>query len=415
MDSGSYEGIYRRVEALGVKMENYDLANITGLYNALRLRQDFFTIHVVGTNGKGSVTAFLSSTLTKAGYRTGTFVSPHVFDLRERILLDNRMIPKKDFHRLAAKIFECMEKNNLEASYFEFTTALAAMFFTEKKVRIAVLEAGLGGRLDATNLFNGQINVITSISLEHMATLGNTIEKIAFEKAGIIKPGSVTVISEKNAGLETVEKIAEQKKSKLVKVSFLDNGLLKSKQSFELVQPLEKGPYRISLLGHHQAENAALALAAVLELQKSGFAIPEKAVVKGFLSAENPGRLAVMGKKPLMVFDCAHNPSGFETLKKNLSLFKFKRLLLVFSVMKDKEWKKMLESFPFDELFVAGMNIERGLEPRDVKKVFPQARVFEDICSAISAAKKSAGKNDLILVAGSIHAIGMALKCVKKT
>ena len=122
----------------------------------------------------------------------------------------------------------------------------------------------------------------------------------------------------------------------------------------------------------------------------------------------------VVGKKPLMVFDCAHNPAGFETLKKNLSLFKFKRLLLVFSVMKDKEWKKMLESFPFGELFAGKMDVERGLDPLEVKKAFPQARVFGDICSAISAAKKSAGKNDLVLVAGSIHAIGMALQCVKK-
>ena len=413
MGSNNYEAVYKRVEALGVKMENYDLTNITRLYNALKLKQDFFTIHVVGSNGKGSVTAFLSGILAKSGYRTGAFVSPHVFDLRERILLNNKMIPKKDFARLAEKIFDCMDKHKLEASYFEFTTALAAMFFTEKKVEIAVLEAGLGGRLDATNLFNGKINVITSISLEHMQTLGDTIEKIALEKAGVIKPGSVTVISKNNAGLKTVKRIAEQKNSKLVEVDFRDTGVLKGKQSFELVNP-KKGPYRISLLGHHQAENAAIALAAVLELKKLGFSITEKAIMDGFLSAENPGRLVIVGKQPLMVFDCAHNPAGFEVLKKNLDLFRFRRLLLVFSVMKDKEWKKMLRDFPFDELFVSGMDIERGLDPMEIKKVFPQAQAFGDICSAIKAAKKNAEKNDLVLVAGSIHAIGLALQCVRK-
>lgn len=414
MDSNNYETIYNRVEALGVKMENYDLTNISRLYSALKLEHDFFVIHVVGSNGKGSVTAFLSSILAKAGYKTGAFVSPHVFDLRERILLNNKEISKKDFARLGQKIFECMDKNNLEASYFEFTTVLAAMFFTEKKVDIAVLEAGLGGRLDATNLFSGKINVITSISLEHTATLGNTIEKISFEKAGVIKKGSVTIISKNNAGLKTVKRIAEQKNSKLVEVDFHGTGLLKGKQSFELVHPQKKGPLRISLLGHHQAENASLAFAAALELGSFGFNIPAKAIRDGFLSAKNKGRLMVVGKKPLMVFDCAHNPGGFEALKKSLGLFRFKRLLLVFSVMKDKDWKKMLEGFPFDELFVSGMDVERGLDPKEVKKVFPQARVFDDICSAINTAKKKAEKNDFILVAGSIHAIGLALRCIKK-
>ncbi|MDO8634353.1 MAG: folylpolyglutamate synthase/dihydrofolate synthase family protein [archaeon] len=414
MDSGSYEETYKRVEALGVKMENYDLTNISRLYSALKLKQDFFAIHVVGTNGKGSVTAFLSSILAKAGYRTGAFVSPHLFDLRERILLNNKMIPKKDFQRLAQKIFDCMGKNNLEASYFEFTTVLAAMFFTGKKVEIAVLEAGLGGRLDATNFFNGKINVVTSISLEHTATLGGTIEKIALEKAGVIKPGSVTVISKNNAGMKTVKKIAGQKKSMVIEAGFHDTGLARGKQSFELVNPQKKGPFRISLLGHHQAENASLAISAALELKKFGFNITEKAIREGFLSAENNGRLVIVGKNPLMVFDCAHNPGGFEALKKNLGLFKFKRLLLVFSVMKDKEWKKMLESFPFDELLVSGMGIERGLDPAEVKKAFPQARVFDGICSAIKTGKKNAKKEDLVLVAGSIHAIGLALQCIKK-
>lgn len=414
MASNNYESIYRRIESLGVKMENYDLTNITRLYNALKLKQDFFVIHVVGTNGKGSVTAFLSSMLTKAGYKTGSFVSPHVFDLRERILLNTKMIPKKDFSRLAQKVFECMDRYKLEASYFEFTTALAAMFFTEKKIDIAVMEAGLGGRLDATNLFNGKVNIITSISLEHMQTLGDTIEKIAVEKSGVIKPGSSTIISTNNAGFITVKKISSEKKSTLIEVHSKDLGLANGKQAFELLKPQKKGPYKISLLGHHQTENAALALCAALELKRFGFSVSEQAIRSGFLSAENTGRLVIVSKKPLMVFDCAHNPGGFEVLKQNLNLFRFKRMLLVFSVMKDKEWEKMLSNFPFDELFAGRMDIERGLDPAQVKKKFPQAHTFEDICLAIKQAKKMAKKDDLVLVTGSIHAIGLALKCVKK-
>ncbi len=405
----------KKLNSLEVQMIKFDLENMKSLVKKLGLDLSRLkTIHITGTNGKGSVAAFVTSILTEAGYKVGTYTSPHVVEITERIKLNDKNISEKGFERLAEKVFACIKKNRINASYFEALTAMAFLFFIEKKVDFVVAEVGLGGRLDATNLLTGKINVFTSISLEHTQTLGDTIEKIATEKAGIIKEGSVTVIGEKNEGLETVLKFAQSKNSRIAKVQ----GRLVSgtpfRQEFMLEKPKNTGPFATRLVGFHQAENASLALAAALELEKLGTKIPQEAIEKGLLKAHNPGRLEVLQKKPLIVVDCAHNPGGFEALLENLKIFKYEKLFLVFGAMDDKDVEKMLSAIPFDELVLTKPKEKRALDPKKLQKKFPQAKIFPDAVKALSFAKKTAGPKDMVMVAGSIYLAGEVLKEFKK-
>ncbi len=411
MDLTSFTETLEKINELKVKMTEFDLKNMNKLIKELKINtKKFKVVHVTGTNGKGSVTAFISSVLSKAGYNVGAYISPHVLEITERITINGKHIEKHEFVRLSNLVFKVIKKKKIKSSYFEFLTALAFLYFQEKKIDFLVAEVGLGGRLDATNVLNGEVNVITSISLEHTQMLGNTIEKIAIEKGGIIKKNSITVIGKNNAGLETIKKITKKKNSQLVEVNGAKISGNLEFQEFCLLEPFKTRPFKISLLGEHQIENASLALAALLSLLKKGYRIPDNAIAEGLLNAKNIGRLQIISKKPLIVVDCAHNPDGFKVLNESLKMFEYKKLYLVFAVMGDKNWRKMLTTIKFDKLFVTKVDEERGLDPKKILKVYPKAKAFANPKLALQTAKKLAKKEDLILVAGSISLVGEILK-----
>jgi len=337
-------------------------------------------IHVAGTNGKGSVCAMVSSILSE--YKVGMYTSPHLVSFNERIQINSKSISNKDF----LKYFNKVVKVYSGETFFEFVTALAFLYFHDKKVDYLVLEVGMGGRLDATNVINPLISVITNIGLEHQQYLGNDIGKIAYEKAGIIKEKGIVVTSAKGVALDVIKKIANQRGNKLF--------IVKDKKNIKL-----------NVLGSFQKENALIAIkvASILKISK-------KNISKGLLEIKWPGRFEYISKNVLV--DCAHNLAGINVLKKELSRIKkeYKKIILVFGVMADKEYGKMLDELLslVDFIVLTKPKIKRALDPKKlvVKK---DKKIIKDVSKALGYAKKVANGDDLVLVTGSIYTVGEVL------
>ncbi|MFH1587703.1 MAG: folylpolyglutamate synthase/dihydrofolate synthase family protein, partial [Candidatus Diapherotrites archaeon] len=274
-------------------------------------------VHVAGTNGKGSATAFISSILKEAGFKVGTYTSPHLLDVRERIRINGKKIPEEKFAEILNELKKIVEKMDAGPSYFELMTVAAIKYFLDEKVEIAVIEVGLGGRLDATNVLHGEICVFTDIAIDHTQMLGKTVEKIAAEKAAIIKEGSVVVLGEKNQGAKEIRKQAE-------------------KLGCKIVIP-EMREREIGLLGEFQQRNAAVAVGAAIELGVSG-----EHIKNGLKRTDWPGRLQVLKKNPLVIVDSAHNVSAVKELMNSLNLFEFEKLVLVIGILKDKDFGGMM-------------------------------------------------------------------------
>ncbi len=372
-------------------------------------------IHVAGTNGKGSVCAILGSVLSEK-YRVGVYTSPNLVDIRERITINGRMISKKDF----GKIITDIKKINVSSSFghptfFETLTALALKYFYEKNVEYAVLEVGLGGRLDATNIVKPLISVITNVSMEHEEVLGDTLEKIAGEKAGIIKKNVPVVTSAENKKvLGVIKRVCRRKKCKLidihrnVKINKISHDL--NGQMFNL--QTQKNKYfnlRIPLLGRHQLVNAATAL-FVVELL-GGFS--EMDVRKGFSKTKWPGRLEIINKKPLIVVDGAHNPDGMRKLKSAIvEYFNYDNLILILGILSDKDIKKMVKIISplSDRIIITKPDSKRAADPEiirnEAERYINRVVVKEGVNHALDYAKSFAKKNDMILITGSLYTVG---------
>ena len=400
----------------GLKEKNvkFDLAQMQELTALLGIRAEKINaVHMTGSNGKGSTTAFVSSMLKEAGYRTGTYTSPHLASITERIKINGKNISEKEFAKHISLIAAVGKKMKEPPSYFEAITATAFAYFLEQKTDFVAAEVGLGGRLDATNVLNGLVNVFTDISLEHTNVLGPTIRHIATEKAHIIKQNSFTVISKKNAGYKTISEFAQKQNSAIVLPKFKKISSNAQEQKFDLIEPFRLKNAKIKLIGEFQLENAALAVGAVFCLQKKGYKIPTKAILRGLEKTFWPARLQIVQKNPLLVVDSTHTPKGALALKSALGLFDFKKLVLVFSVLQDKDFKKILDTIPFDDLIVTKVNYFRALSPKTIKKTFPQAIIEKNMALAVKRAKKIAEKSGLILVTGSIYGAGEAMKALK--
>lgn len=294
-------------------------------------------IHVAGTNGKGSVCSMLSSILIQSGYKIGLFTSPHVFEYTERIKINDKKINKKLFAKKIIRIINLSEENNLKLTEFEILTALAFEYFKENKVDIVVLETGLGGRLDATNVIDKNLcSIITSIDFDHTERLGNTIEKISFEKGGIIKKNCPVVISKNNLGLDVIKKIAKEKNTKILTVKEGRNFLQENS----------------ALKGTYQGKNLLLVLKALEILEGNGFKISKKAVKEGLKKVNHPCRFEFYKKNILI--DAAHNPSGIKALRESLDKsFPDKNFRFIFGCLRNKNYPQMLENLfsPGDEVF----------------------------------------------------------------
>lgn len=344
-------------------------------------------IHVAGTNGKGSVSAMLSSILTKAGYKVGLYTSPHLVKVNERIRINDNEISNKEF----AKLVEQTKKITDRLTYFEFLTLMALLHFKQEKVNYAILEVGLGGRLDATNISNALVAVITSIGIEHTKQLGNTIKKIAGEKAAIIKKNSIAITGEKGKALQVIKKFAEKGKARLVVAG--------------------KTKLKSNLKGKFQEKNLNLAVQVTKELQ-----VPDEAIKQGLQNVKWQGRLHFVRKNLLL--DCAHNPAAMESLAKELKDTKQKKILVI-GILKEKNYKKILRAVvPLcSKVIIVKANNERALEPemiaREIKKLGKQYEVIPDIKKGVERATKLAKDKELVVVTGSIYVVGDALKITK--
>lgn len=401
------------------------LRNISILCSLLGNPQlSYKTIHVAGTNGKGSTAAMISSILKEAGFRAGMNTSPHLYDFRERIQVNEKKITEKELIKGIKKVKELIEsyrkKNKkFRPTFFEVTTAITFDYFRKKKVDYAVFEVGMGGRLDATNVIKPEVAVITTIGMEHQRHLGNTIEEIAFEKAGIIKENSLVVTAEeKKEALNVFRKKCREKKARLFEVKKLCRYERKKfnlmEQGFSAVIKGKKySNLKLPLLGEHEVINACTSVLSVQLLQEK---INEKAIRNGLRKVVWPGRLEVKKKNPLVVFDVTHNSHGAKETRKALiefrKRFNLRELILVIGISKDKKLKEIASIlFPLaDRIIISKSSHYRAMETerieREAKKYSKEIKVIPDINKAIKNALQSASRNDFVFVTGSIYLLG---------
>ena len=402
------------LQKFGIK---FGLENISRLLAHLgnpHQKQTF--IHIAGTNGKGSTASFLASILSKAGYKTGLYTSPHLTSFTERIRINGRQISKKDVARLTGVIkIKSAKIENL--TYFEFVTAMALLYFEEQRVDFSLLEVGMGGRLDATNVVRPLISIITNISKEHEFYLGNTLKKIAYEKAGIIKKNGVLITGATQPSVLSVFK----KRCQLLKSSYYQLGrdftcTPCSKESFNyhgITSNLSN--IRLGLRGDYQVRNAGLALAAVDILRDKHYPIEDAALYDGLRKVSWPGRLEIVNTAPLVILDGAHNADAMKNLRSALfNNFDFKRLLLVLGIMEDKEIKKMMCALvpSAHQVVLCKPLMDRAASTQTLATTIKDLQVpyhqIDDVKNAVRYALTLAREADLICVTGSLFTVGEA-------
>lgn len=382
------------------------------------------TIHIAGTNGKGSTAAFTESMLRASGFRTGLYTSPHLLHFKERIQVDRVPIAEDKLTDLIFRVKQGVEKLNLPVTFFEFGTVMAFLYFLEQKTQWNVIEVGMGGRLDATNLCQPEIAIITSIGLDHTQYLGSDLKQIAYEKACIIKDyGTVFAHLEDLEALSVIKKAAAERSAKIRLMGKDFTAEFKSVhpggQTFDFsfgefhLQNLE-----IPLSGRHQVANAGLALATCLELRQKGVSsLSMKTIREGLKSARWEGRLEIISTRPFVILDCAHNPDGVRKLTLSLrETFSFRRCIVVLGIMNDKPAQEMLQiiSEVADHLILVKPGQNRAMEPalliNHLQDWGKPVEIVEQIPYAVRKAKLSASPDDLICITGSIFTVAEAKK-----
>ncbi|WP_374957694.1 bifunctional folylpolyglutamate synthase/dihydrofolate synthase [Gilvibacter sp.] len=386
--------MYQRVGGAAYKI---DLANTHVLCDHLgNPEQGFKSIHVAGTNGKGSCSHMLAAVLMAAGYKVGLYTSPHLKDFRERIKINGKPISKRDVVQFVDEHKAFFEKQQL--SFFEMTVGMAFDHFKREQVDIAVVEVGLGGRLDSTNIITPEVSVITNIGFDHMQFLGNTLEAIAKEKAGIIKLGIPVVIG------ETVPE---------TKVVFL-------KTAESLVAPIyfaESTPfpdYKLDLKGNYQKHNSRTVLLALEQLILRGYEIPEAAIKKGLKQVVSStgllGRWQVLRESPTVIADTAHNKEGLTIVLNQIKQSSYEQLHLVLGFVSDKQVNDLVGMFPADaSYYFCQANIPRAMSATELQAIFQaqgrKGKVYSSVGRALGAAKRRASNKDLIYVGGSTFTV----------
>ena len=380
----------------------------------------FKTIHVAGTNGKGSVSHMLASVLQEAGYKTGLYTSPHLKDFRERIRVNGKIVNESyviDFVNRHQNIFE-----KLSPSFFEMTVAMAFEYFAAEKVDIAVIETGMGGRLDSTNIINPLVSVITNIGMDHTEFLGDSLSLIAKEKAGIIKPGIAVVIGELQEEIKEVfNESAKEQASELTFASEIykcDYAMLTQQglQSFYISREGKTVYEKLEtdLLGFYQKKNVITVLQALEVVNDSGLRISTANIYSGLKHAGKNtgllGRWQIIGNNPKIVCDTAHNSEGIKMVLSQISSTPYKMLHMVIGFVNDKNISKILGSFPGDATYYfTRASIPRALDHKKLKSMAIDAglegKSYETVKEAVNAAKKQAGADDLIFIGGSTFVV----------
>ena len=408
---------------IGIAAYKEDLHNTIALCKALdNPHTKFKSIHIAGTNGKGSTSHMLAAMLQQAGYKTGLYTSPHLTDFRERIKINGQMV-SEDF------VVEFVERtkeisNAVQPSFFELTVAMAFDYFAKEKVDIAVIETGLGGRLDSTNIITPLLSIITNIGYDHMNILGDTLEKIAYEKAGIIKPNVPVVIGE---WLDETKPIFIDKASQTnspiyfaqeeYAVSNISSGTYQLQCDVTSVEHHITEHFILDLNGIYQTKNLRTVLCAEGLLMQLGFTIPNNAEKFALANTKKltglHGRWDVIAEQPTIVLDVAHNEDGIRQLLVQLSVIseQFEHLHIVTGMVKDKDVDKVLSLLPKEAVYYfTNAHIPRALPAADLQTIAKEhglhGKNYDDVNKAIAAAKQQAGINDLILVCGSIFLVG---------
>ena len=390
--------MYQNIGAAAYKK---DLKNILKLSKHLNNPyHNFKSIHIAGTNGKGSTAHMISSVLQEANYKVGLYTSPHLVDFRERIKINGKMIEKDFITDFIKDNIDFLNDNSF--SFFEMTVGLAFEYFNKNSIDIAVIEVGMGGRLDSTNIISPQVSVITNISFDHTKFLGNTIEEIAKEKAGIIKEGTAVVIGEKqNNTSDLFIDIAKEKKSE---ISFAD----------ELIED----EYDCDLKGVYQKMNIKTSIQTINELVKLGFIISEENIVDGLKNVKTNtgilGRWEIIGKDPLIICDVAHNHEALSIVLNHLISMEYNKIHFVIGFVNDKNLNSIIDLFPMHaEFYFTKPNIERGMDQLELQNLFKSknriGNSFSNVKLALKSALNMSKKDDIIYVGGSTFVVAEAM------
>ena len=406
-----------RLGQFGVKL---GLENITALLDDLgRPHNTFPSIHIAGSNGKGSVAVLLATALQAAGHRVGLYTSPHLVDFRERIRVDGEYISRRNVIRLWERLRPRVRK--LKATYFVTVTAMAFEYFRIRDVDIAIVETGLGGRLDATNVLLPHAAVITNISREHTRWLGKRLEQIAREKGGIIKEGVPVICAEtRKTPLRVIERICRRQKASLHRVDEelnweVEEASLDGADLFVRFAGHGYGSLYLGLPGAHQVRNGMTALLTLLVLGNIGWEIPLRAIRTGFALAHWPGRLQVVHHAPLVLMDVAHNPDGCRRLKQSIrEFFPGRKISFVFGVQEDKEVAAMIRYLApvAEQFYLAKASWKGAAKPGDLAQVVKArgapCRTYSTVRRALRAAIGS--PDEIVCVTGSHYVVGEAME-----
>ena len=419
----NYDEALKFIHGINSLFCNPGLERTRELCHALGNPQDKLKfIHIAGTNGKGSTSAMLDSILRKAGFKVGLYTSPFVLKFNERIRVDGESISDEELCRLVELVRPIAEAMEDRPTEFELITAIAFEHFKRCGCDLVVLECGLGGRFDATNVISTSVlSIITGISLDHTAILGDTIEKIASEKAGIIKSGVPLILGGESPKAEAVISCEAEKKG--ATVSKVDYSRIKVKKADLCGTEFDFGEWKgvnLSLLGTYQPRNAAVVLTAVEKLRESGFDIPDTAVLSGLKEAKWMARFEIIGKNPTIIFDGAHNAEGISAARKSIEAYLGKKDVIVVSgVLRDKEYEKIAADIAAvsKEVYTISPPSPRAMSAADYAEVLLKKGVFATPCTsmneAISLAKKSAKKQKKhVFILGSLYTYAEAISVV---
>jgi len=424
---------YEKIPGISYASHDYSLKHVEELLH--RMGDPHLaakTVHVAGTKGKGSIAAMIARVLTVSGYRTGLYTSPHFHTLRERIRVDGNLISEEEFAALmteAKPYFDAMNHDPLyrQLTFFEVLTALAFVYFKQKQADFQVLEVGLGGRLDATNVAEPEVCVITPISLEHTQVLGDSLEKIAYEKAGIIKSGNFVVSSAQLKEVsQVISDVCRQRGANLVQVG-KDITWRRiagdfHQQSFVVQGKMGTHHLTIPLLGDYQVENAATAEATLEILVSSGFNIAAADIAQGLAQVEWPGRFQILSYQPIVLVDGAHNVGSMKRLVGNIkAYFNYDKLFLIIGISCDKDIpgivKELISLSP--QVIVTRSSHSRAASPPLIAAEFTsqgiKSKITDAVSQALSQTLSIAGRKDLVCVTGSLFVVAEALDYAAKS
>lgn len=402
------------LQKYGIKFGLSKTSNILKAFGNPHMGRRF--IHIAGSNGKGSVASMMESVLIKAGLKVGFYSSPHLVRFTERFRINRREMSKEDATEIISELQNIIDLNH-PPTFFEVTTAMAFIYFAREKTDIAIMEVGMGGRLDATNVIVPDVSVITNISLEHQFFLGSSLTAIAGEKAGIIKTGvDVITAAKQKKVIDVFHNICKKKKAPLWRIGkdirYRSNGSRLNYYGFKHnIKDLE-----LSLEGGFQSRNASLALGALEILENRGIRISLEEIREGLKDTVWPGRMHAISRDPLIILDGAHNPNAIRTLAESIEKdFKYKRLILVLGVMEDKDLGKIVKNITprADYTIFSRPEYYRAAEPEYLMKkalgLIKKGEVIPTLPEAINKAIHMADPDDLVLITGSLFTVGEAL------